>query len=634
MKQIFPLIVFCFLATFANSQNLSISWPLERSNFQQSSAGQSDLWIAGQYRPVVGTTVQAINDQNINVEARVHTLDNNGNPTGAIGAWTLIHSKPSRGVFRGKLTLGKGWYKLEVRVVKISTSATLETSYINKVGIGDVFVIAGQSNASGFAYDDASLPAAAKEYYSWSSPLDKMNVINRDEAATDFLFPEFTRLEKWSKIAPKGQGSWYWGQTGYLLATGTKNSWEIATNQPVTFFNAARAGTTAENWSKSSLGQPTSTIYGGLDVSDIYNQLRKSLNFYANMFGVRAVLWHQGESDNEGSPWNYYTTQADYQTRLKNVIKQTRLHTGKSIPWAIGRVSYNGNSAGAGHIASNLINAQNSLITADSDPDLQQVVAGMNSDVVDVPRGSAVNAYRPPTSPELTHFTGEGLESAGWTWAEALRANNTTNNVPNTNFYGVYSSAITPIQASPLLSVTVSVSGSSTTLTPETGFVEWKWVSLANNYNYNSTPVYSTTNSATRAFTTTLTGTFRCYVKDANGNLKISQAITLPLPTINSSLRTSAGAEISALEDNWNIDESADLISVYPNPSQEAINLDLRKLNETVKSVLLIDGSGKTIREVGFPAKTLKFEKLPIGIINCIITTDSKVISKKILISR
>ena len=622
----------CVLVSYAaHCQNLIISWPLERSNFQQNNSSQADIWVAGQYRPTIGNSVQQINDQNIKVEAKLYTLDNNGNTTGASTSWVLIHNKPTLGLFRGKITASKGWYKLEVRVVKLSTLQLLETSYINKVGVGDVFIIAGQSNAAGYSYNDA--PNPAKEYYSWSSPIDKVNVVNREETnTTDLYMPAFERLEKWKKIAPKGQGSWYWGRMAFLIATNNKSYGELPTDQPVTLFNAARAGTTISNWYDSSLGNSTFSIYGGFSLSEIYTHLRNSVNFYGTMFGMRAILWHQGESDNEGPPHSNYTSQITYSDQLKEVIKKTRQHTGKTIPWSIARVSYNGASANSGHTSTNLINAQNYLINANSDPDLQQVVGGMYSDVVDVPRGGDVNSYLIAAgfSPETLHFTGSGLETAGATWAESLRAQSVivnSGNPQNSNFNGVYTSDVTPIAASPLPGLTVAVSGGYVTVTPDDGYSEWRWVA-ANGSLFNYALYFqNSTSSAGRAFITSTgsAGTFRCFMKDSYGNLKISQSITLPLPTINSSLRVAATGYEGA-------EESVGL-KIFPNPSVGEITVDMSSINSEISRISIVDESGRMVKEISNPlTKKIEFAGLQTGMYFCKVQLGNESITRKIAV--
>ena len=62
--------------------------------------------------------------------------------------WITIQRNPQGGIFQGALRAKGGWYRLEVQAF-IGGVAT-GTDVIRKVGIGEVFIITGQSNAQGF----------------------------------------------------------------------------------------------------------------------------------------------------------------------------------------------------------------------------------------------------------------------------------------------------------------------------------------------------------------------------------------------------------------------------------------------------------------------------------------------------
>ena len=52
--------------------------------------------------------------------------------------------------------------------------------------------------------------------------------------------------------------------------------------------------------------------------------------------GLRAVLWHQGETDSQLG-----TSTADYAQRFESIIAQSRIDAGFDIPWGVAIVSYN-----------------------------------------------------------------------------------------------------------------------------------------------------------------------------------------------------------------------------------------------------------------------------------------------------
>lgn len=59
--------------------------------------------------------------------------------------WTVIVQAPSEGVFSAALQVPAGWYDIEVRAVK--DKKTLDEVSVEYVGIGEVFITAGQSNS-------------------------------------------------------------------------------------------------------------------------------------------------------------------------------------------------------------------------------------------------------------------------------------------------------------------------------------------------------------------------------------------------------------------------------------------------------------------------------------------------------
>ena len=66
-------------------------------------------------------------------------------------SWRVIDASPSGNVYSGELNLFAGWYDVTIRAKNGSTVVTEDT--IERVGVGDVFVIAGQSNSANHGSD-------------------------------------------------------------------------------------------------------------------------------------------------------------------------------------------------------------------------------------------------------------------------------------------------------------------------------------------------------------------------------------------------------------------------------------------------------------------------------------------------
>lgn len=69
--------------------------------------------------------------------------------SGLATSWITIDSSVSGSAYSGGLTLAAGgWYSISVRSMNGGT--IVDTATIDKVGVGEVFILSGQSNAANF----------------------------------------------------------------------------------------------------------------------------------------------------------------------------------------------------------------------------------------------------------------------------------------------------------------------------------------------------------------------------------------------------------------------------------------------------------------------------------------------------
>ncbi|HPM83053.1 MAG TPA: sialate O-acetylesterase, partial [Candidatus Anammoximicrobium sp.] len=210
---------------------ISIASPVAYQTLQRNGSNQAAISISGAY---IGTPTA--------IEARF-----NG------GSWATIDASPSGNTFSGTLAAqAAGQGALEVRFAGDSST----TRSVADVGIGDVFVIAGQSNAEGYAtnqqsYSHATLKGTLfRETGSWTQLADPTDV--------------------------DGGGS-VWP----LLATLYMADQAV----PVAFVTVAEGGTglvDPAEWSNTA----------GAQYTQLLNRIAAS---GAN--AVKAVLWFQGERD-------------------------------------------------------------------------------------------------------------------------------------------------------------------------------------------------------------------------------------------------------------------------------------------------------------------------------------------------
>lgn len=227
---------------------VSISTPLQYQMHQRDGSNQASVAITGAY---TGATT--------GIEARF-----NG------GAWTTICATPTGGSYSGTLTncpMGQG--NLEVRFA----NAHAVTSSKALIGVGDIYVVSGQSNNRGQA-NAAIQPANVNS-----------TAVQMDASGTWVALIE---------VANSSVGN-------YLGALATKID---AKGIPVGFINCAIGSTEAANWVP---GQPN------------YNSMLARANAAG---GHVALLWWQGESDTG-------TAQATFESRTNSIINGWFSDTGK-----------------------------------------------------------------------------------------------------------------------------------------------------------------------------------------------------------------------------------------------------------------------------------------------------------------
>ena len=252
-----------------NSDVISIT-NLSQYQIFQRDGNQSDIPVSGTY---TGTCTS--------IEARF-----NG------ASYSTIDASPSGGTFSGLLInqpVGQG--SVDVRC---SNNFEVDDS-VNDIGIGDVFIIAGQSNAMGRATN-------AQIY---THPTLKAVVFNENDLWLEANDP----IDIDTNI----------GSPWPLVATEIMQSQNI----PVGFLSTAQGGTGLVN--PDDWLVPTGTLY--------LNMLQQVSDSEINAF--KGVYWHQGENDINNS-----VTQLDYNTELDNLAAAIQTNVPGAPPMIVARVGY------------------------------------------------------------------------------------------------------------------------------------------------------------------------------------------------------------------------------------------------------------------------------------------------------
>ena len=252
------------------------------------------------------------------------------------GDWQPI-AQGANGAFSGALeNQPQGQGALEVRLADASDV----TAAVPYVGIGDVFVIAGQSNASGrgdhlqSAGHDWLKAALFGNDYLWRELSDPTD---RDAGQVDSVSVDFEAAGSvWTLVAGH-----------YLNATGV----------PVAFVPAAKGGSSITAWQPGRDPFDRATLYG-------------SMAYRARLTGAKAVLWWQGETDALDG-----MAQADYQRQFSQLATAVRRDLGIPIMPALIHNSMAIPDDSEAAVRRAVVDAVNALATVLLGPDLSDLAS-------------------------------------------------------------------------------------------------------------------------------------------------------------------------------------------------------------------------------------------------------------------
>ena len=405
------------------------------------------------------------------VQARVQVEETG---QGLNTSWFTIQRNPQGGIFQGALRAKGGWYRLEVQA--FVGGVAIGSDVTRKVGIGEVFIITGQSNAQGF-----------QNFGATGASDDRVNCVTYDNTTASSLAdppaPTFQQLTATSLIGPRGQSAWCWGVLGDLLVK--------QYNVPVLFINTSWQATTIQNWRESSDGLVTKNLFAlGTPYENFppgmpYANLVIALRYYCSLQGLRAVLWQQGEFDN----FPLHSTRKDYGSNMQYLVNKTRADTDRYPAWVLARSSFNN-----GTVSQDVIQAQNDVINTYNN----NVFAGPFTDNIQIPRYDDVHFGNRSTN----NPGDKGLDDLGKAWFASLNA--------------VFFSSSRPLPPLPQPTVNVICGASNNSLA----------LNLPNSYKtytWNS-------GQATQNITVTRPGVYRATLKDKVGNTYLSPALEVQSP--------------------------------------------------------------------------------------------------------
>ena len=272
-----------------------------------------------------------------------------------------------------------GWYRCEARATR-GTAVLAETA-VEHVGVGEVFIVAGQSNSANFGEE------RLRPLTGLVSTLDGAGWRPADDPQ-----PE-----------AEGGGGSFVPPLGDALVE--------RFGVPVGFVACGIGGTSVREWLPAGVAFPApptveSRVRQRPDGrwecdGGAYAMLVRRMKS-AGPEGFRAVLWHQGESDANQGPTR--TLPGDlYREYLATVIRSTRQDIERDVPWFVAQASY--------HVPGD-----------ESSPEIRaaQAAIGAGGFALAGPDTDTLTGSLREADGRGVHFSGAGLQAHAALWLEKI----------------------------------------------------------------------------------------------------------------------------------------------------------------------------------------------------------------------
>jgi hypothetical protein len=345
---------------------LTLASPQDYQVCQRASKDKGAIAISGEFTgPITEST---------SLEARVVAED-------SAGEWRKLPAIFAGAKFSAELDApAGGWYRVEVRVS--SGGQVLAESSVEHVGVGEVFVVAGQSNSANHG--------------------------------------EERQRTKTGRVASCNGGGWQLADDPQPGASGGGGSFlppfgdAIAErfNVPVGFIACGIGATSVREWLPKGITFPNPPTIESR-VAKLPDGTWESKGEAFEMFtgrikqlgsrGFRAVLWHQGESDANQRDSTRTLPGSLYRDYLEDVIRESRRAIGWDAPWFVAQVSY--------HVPGD-----------ESSPEIRAAQAALWKDglALEGPDTDALKGGLREAGGKGVHFSGPGLREHAARWVEKV----------------------------------------------------------------------------------------------------------------------------------------------------------------------------------------------------------------------
>ncbi len=297
------------------------------------------------------------------------------------GEWRRLDAGVKDGQFAATVEVAAGgWYRLDVRAA--AGGKTIAQATVGRVGVGEVFVVAGQSNSANHGAEKQTTKTgrvAAFDGTAWQPANDPQP--GASGTGGSFL-PPFG-----DAVAEK------FGVPVGLVACGV-------------------GATSVREWLLKGATFPNPPTLEGHVRKLAEGRWESKGELYASLcdrmkqlgpHGFRAVLWHQGESDANQKDATRTLPGKLYREYLERLIRDTRKDIGWESPWFVAQVSYHGPGD-------------------ESSPDIRAAQAALwkAGVALEGPDSDALKGGLRDSGGNGVHFSGPGLREHATRWVEKV----------------------------------------------------------------------------------------------------------------------------------------------------------------------------------------------------------------------
>ena len=293
------------------------------------------------------------------------------------GSWRWCTAATPGLPFSGALESSAGaWFQVHVRAI-VGGKVLAETK-VDRVGVGEVFIVAGQSNSANHGEEKQTTTTGIVSSFDGT----------RWQIAND------------PQPGASGSGGSFMPPLGDALAKrfGT----------PIGFIPCGIGATSVREWLPAGVTFPAPPTLLGRVTQLPGGQWTSNGKAFGSLValmkargphGFRAVLWHQGESDaNQADPTRTLPGEL-YRKHLETIIRESRKQVAWEAPWFVAQASY--------HIPGD-----------EASPDIRAAQASLWKDAIALegPDSDALKGELRENCGKGVHFSGQGLREHASAW--------------------------------------------------------------------------------------------------------------------------------------------------------------------------------------------------------------------------